>query len=68
MIESKSIEDDVIQIQSRSMLDPTLSDIEFNNKMAWVWSPDSGLPLKTELRKLNIHQSFNLLVRNLAST
>ena len=68
LIDSKSIEDDVIQIQSRSMLDPTLSDIEFNNKMAWVWSLDSGLPFKTELRKLNMHQSFNLLVRNLAST
>ena len=32
----KSIEYDVIQIQSRSMLDPTLSDIDLNNKMASV--------------------------------
>ena len=32
----KSIEDDVIQIQSRSMSDPSLSDIDFEYKMAWV--------------------------------
>ena len=36
-IDSKSIADVVIQIQSRSMSDPTLSDIDFKNKMAWVW-------------------------------
>ena len=29
-IDLKSIEDDVIQIQIRSMSDPTLSDIDFN--------------------------------------
>ena len=33
-IDSKPIEDDAIQIQSRSMSDPTLSDIDFKNKMA----------------------------------
>ena len=33
-IDSKSIADDVIQIQSRSMSDPPLSDIDFKNKMA----------------------------------
>ena len=27
-----------IQFQSRSMSDPTLSDIHFNYKMAWVWT------------------------------
>ena len=43
---SKPTESDVIGIQNRYMSDPTLSDIEYNNKMAWVWSPDSGLPLK----------------------
>jgi len=37
-----------IQIQSRDMSDPTLSDIDFKDKMAWVWSPDSGLRLKIE--------------------
>ena len=31
------IADDVIQIQRRSMSDPTVSDIDFENKMAWVW-------------------------------
>ena len=30
-IDSKPIEDDAIQIQSLSMLDPTLSDIDFKN-------------------------------------
>ena len=30
-IDLKTIEDDVIQIQSRSMSDPTLSDIDFKN-------------------------------------
>ena len=33
---SKSIEDDVIEIQSRSMSDPPLSDIDFKSKI-WVW-------------------------------
>ena len=27
-----------IQIQSRSMSDPPLSDIDFKNKMAWIWT------------------------------
>ena len=35
---SKSIEDGFIQIQSRSMPDPPLSDIDFKNKMAWLWT------------------------------
>ena len=35
-IDSKLIGDGVIQIQSRSMSDPTLSDIDFKNKTAWV--------------------------------
>jgi len=34
-----------IQFRSRSMSDPILSDIDFKNEIAWVWSPDSGLPL-----------------------
>ena len=37
-MDSKSIEDDVIQIQARSMSDPPLSDIDFKNKMTWVWT------------------------------
>ena len=43
---SIDLEKFIIQFQSRSMSDPTLSDIDFKNEMAWVWSPDSGLPLK----------------------
>ena len=35
-IYSKLIGDVVIQIQSRSMSDPTISDIDFKNKMALV--------------------------------
>ena len=35
-IDSKLIEDDAIQIQNRSMSDPSLSDTDFKNKMAWV--------------------------------
>ena len=35
-IDSKSIEDEVIQ--SRSMSDPPLSEFDFKNKMAWVWT------------------------------
>ena len=38
LIDYKSIEDDVVHIQTRSMLDPNLSDIDFKNKMAWVWT------------------------------
>ena len=38
LIDSKSIGDDVIQIQSRSMSDPTFSDTDFKNKMAWIWT------------------------------
>ena len=33
MVDSKLIEDNVIRIHSRSMSDPTLSDIDFKNKM-----------------------------------
>ena len=37
-IESKTIEDDILLILSRSMSDPSLSDIDFKNKMALVWT------------------------------
>ena len=37
-IDPKSVEDDVIQIQSRSMSDPTQSDIDFINKMTCLWT------------------------------
>ena len=35
-IGSKSVEDDVIRIQSRYLSDPCLSDIDFENEMARV--------------------------------
>ena len=35
-IDLNSIEDDINQIQSRSMSDPSLSDIAFINEMTWV--------------------------------
>ena len=35
---SKSIEYDVIENQNRSLSDPTLSAIDFKNKIAWVWT------------------------------
>ena len=38
LIDYKSIEDDIIHIQSRSMSDPTFSDIDFKNELAWVWN------------------------------
>ena len=37
LVDSKSIEDDVIQIQSRSTSDPSVSDNIFKSKMTWVW-------------------------------
>ena len=33
----KSIEDEILQIQSRSMSDPTFSDIDFKKEITWVW-------------------------------
>ena len=38
MIVSKLIEHDFIQSQNRSMSDPPLSDTDFKNKMALVWT------------------------------
>ena len=37
-IDSRSIKDDLIQIQSRSLSDPPLFEIYFKNKIAWVWT------------------------------
>ena len=40
-VNPKSIADDVLfqtLIQCRSMLDPNLFDIDFENKMTWVWT------------------------------
>ena len=50
LIDLKSIEDDGIQIQSRSISDPTLSDIDFKNKM---------IPILTTLKNLeNFSRQF----------
>ena len=38
LIDSKSIEDNFIQMQSRFMSDPLLSDFDFKNKIAGVWT------------------------------
>ena len=38
LIDSKSIEDNVIEIQSRAMSDPIFPDFDLKNKMAWVWT------------------------------
>ena len=35
-IDSKSIEYDVIEIQSRSMSDPSFPDIDFRDPILWV--------------------------------
>ena len=45
-------EDDFIQIQSRSLSDPPLYDIDFKDKMAWVW---------TSLKRLFSRWSLNNL-------
>ena len=37
-VDSKSFEYVVIEIQGHSMSDPTFSDINFENKMVWVWT------------------------------
>ena len=47
---AKSIEYDVIEIQSRFMLDTFLSDIYFKNEMARVW---------TTLKIILIHTAHN---------
>ena len=41
-IDSISIENDIIRIQSRSMPGPTLSDFDFKNKMTWVTGQKPG--------------------------
>ena len=61
LIDYKSIEDDIILIDSRSMSDPPLSDIDFENEKAWVWSPDSGLRLKIWSR--NMSQNLDIYIK-----
>ena len=53
-IDSKAIdENDVLKILSRSISDPTFPDVDFKNKMAWVWTT-----LKTEIMKIDEIESF----------
>ena len=47
-IDLKSTEEYVNQIQSRSMSDPTLSDIDFKNKMVLVWTT-LNIELETQI-------------------
>ena len=48
-IDSKSFEDGLIYIQSRCMSDPTLSDIDFKNKVTLVWTS-----LNIKLENMNL--------------
>ena len=42
------------QFQSRSMSNPTLSDIDFKNKLAWVWSTLKYVWIPTGDKLLNV--------------
>ena len=37
-LKSLSIQNEVIEIQSRSMSDPTFSDNDFKNEVSFVWT------------------------------
>ena len=56
-IDSKSIEDDVIQIQSRYMSDPTLCDIDFKNKTLQILST-CARPKKKKSVKVSVKSKF----------
>ena len=56
-IDSKSIKVNVIQIQSRSLSDSPRSDIDFKNKMAWVWTTLKYVGIIVEL----VSSLFNLV-------
>ena len=53
--DSKSI---VIQIRSRSKSDPLLSDMDYKNKMAWVWTTLKIYSLKYTGSELGIVSSW----------
>ena len=53
-IDSESIENGVILFQSRSMSDPNLSDIVFENQMALVWTILNNFEFM--LTKMNLFQ------------
>ena len=60
---SKFIEVDVIQIQSRSLSDPHPSEIDFKNDMAWIWTVQTGLLLKTCLYRNFMFEPFMCCIR-----
>ena len=43
-IDFKSVRKFIVQFQSRCMSDPPFSDIDFKNKMAWVWTTLNSRP------------------------
>ena len=53
-----------MKIQSRSSLDPSLFDIDYENKMSWVWTT-----LKVEkfnkMKRIKTFLSFKVVVRSL---
>ena len=55
-----TMKDNFIQIQSRSMSDPTFSDIDLKNKMAWVWTILKQWHFNCE--KIRNPKSFQLMV------
>ena len=61
------IDDDEIEIQSRYMSEPTLSDIGFKNRMAWVWTTlkfwDHELENKIGWRSLDGELTCWIIVR-----
>ena len=66
IIDSKSIEYGVIQIQSRSMSDPPLSDMDFKNQMTWVWTTLNDLNIllisdRNDTLDSNFEDSFRAL-------
>ena len=54
-----------IQTRSRSMSDPTRSDIDFKNKMAWVWTTlknAGGLIAMATIQKLECRVLFQFFI------
>ena len=57
-IDTKAIDEyDVIKILSRSISDPTFPDVDFKNKMAWVWTT---LKLSTRIVRVSLVEFYTL--------
>ena len=55
-------------LNRRFMSYPTLSDIGFKNKMAWVWSSDSELPLSVHYSNFSMNsclEYYSIVIENL---